>query len=404
MRPRASGRPSWGLDLHQVGCEVEAEAISQQFLPTLLLVRAIGGSVPFRRMANLGYLQVTRDCNQNCRFCSNPPSGIDRTLDEDKRLVDDFVRRGYHGVIITGGEPTLVPHLPALIRYCVDRGLEPRLISNCQRLAEPAYLAEVYAAGLRIIHCSLHSHRAEVHDHITRHPRAWHYLVTAMTHALDYPDLSLRLNVVPHRHNADHLDELMRFVVENFPNVHHVIFNGLDPDNASCDENRDVYFKLRDIEVSLRRAMRILARAGITFRAEKIPLCYMPEFAECSTETRKIVKNEERIVHFLDGKGTVRLRAEDFYHRKHERCAACTLDPICAGVFSRGDLYDPEELWPLFIDAEAVRKRVLGDRYAGPRPPGPGPTALRLERLRTERESGVTPTTKPPSKHLAVIA
>ena len=100
----------------------------------------------------------------------------------------------------------------------------------------------------------------------------------------------------------------------------------------------------------------------------------------------------------------VRLQAEDFYHRKHERCAACTLDPICAGVFSRGDLYDPEELWPLFIDPETIRRRVLRDRYLGPRPPGPGPTALRLQRLRQQRESGAAPTvTKPAPRHLAVI-
>src|SRR5207248_5725944 len=63
-------------------------------------------------VANIGYLQVTRDCNQHCRFCSNPPSGLARTLEEDKRPVDDFVARRYEGVILTGGEPPLLRHLP----------------------------------------------------------------------------------------------------------------------------------------------------------------------------------------------------------------------------------------------------------------------------------------------------
>jgi MoaA/NifB/PqqE/SkfB family radical SAM enzyme len=312
-------------------------------------------------MANIGYLQVTRDCNQLCRFCSNPPTGIDRSFDENKRLVDQFVAQGYDGVILTGGEPTIVDHLPALIRYCFSVGLEPRMITNGQRLADAAYLAEVHAAGLRMIHCSLHSHRPEVHDFITSRPGAWQYLVTAMVNALDYPDLSIRVNVVPCRHNADHLDGLMRFVVENFPNVRHVIFNGLDPENASCDHNRDVYYRMRDVEVSLLEAMRVLRRAGVSFRAEKVPLCYMLEFAECSTETRKIVKDEERTIHFLDGKGTVRMLADAFYHRKHERCRDCSLDAICAGVYQRGDMYDPEEVVPLFVDADPIRRRVLAD-------------------------------------------
>mgnify|MGYP000973374785 CR=1 FL=1 len=312
-------------------------------------------------MANIGYLQVTRDCNQSCRFCSNPPSGLDRTLEEDKRLVDDFVARGYHGVILTGGEPTIVPHLPALIRHCVEVGLTPRLITNAQKLSDPAYMRECYDAGLRIIHCSLHSHKPEVHNFITRTKNAWEYIVTTILNAQEYPDFSVRINCVLNKHNLDHVDQHMQFIVDELQNVHHIIFNGLDPSNETCDENRDVYYRLRDLEVTLPRAMRILTRAGVTFRVERVPLCYMLEYPEFSTETRKLVKNEERMIHFLDGKGTVRQAPGSFYHRKHERCKACTLDPICGGVFERGDMYDPEEVYPVFVDVEQIRRRVLGD-------------------------------------------
>ena len=38
-------------------------------------------------MANLGYVQVTRSCNQLCRFCSNPPTGEAIELAEACRLV-----------------------------------------------------------------------------------------------------------------------------------------------------------------------------------------------------------------------------------------------------------------------------------------------------------------------------
>ena len=320
-------------------------------------------------MANIGYLQVTRDCNQHCRFCSNPPSGLDRTADEDRRLIDDLAARGYQGVIFTGGEPTLVPHLPELVRHAVARGVEPRLITNGQRLAGRPYLDELYGAGLRIVHLSLHSHRPEIHDFITSHPRSWEYIVTALTHTAELPGMSVRINCVLNRHNADHLDQVMGFLVDGFPHVHHVIFNGLDPDNERCDENRDVYYSLRDIELSLARAMRRLDRAGVTFRVERVPLCYMLEFAHCSTETRKLVKQEERMIHFLDGKGTVHQSPGSFYHRKHERCAACSLDRICAGVFERGDMYDPEELSPLFVDPAPIRRRILGDEPDDAQPP-----------------------------------
>jgi MoaA/NifB/PqqE/SkfB family radical SAM enzyme len=320
-------------------------------------------------VANIGYLQVTRDCQQHCRFCSNPPSGLERTLEEDKRLVDDFRARGYQGVILTGGEPTLVPHLADLIRHCVASGVEPRMITNGQKIADENYLGELYAAGLRIIHASLHSHRPEVHDFITDKRGAWQHIVTAMAHCAELDGMSLRVNTVLNRHNADHLDQVMQFLVDGFANVHHVIFNGLDPSNERCDENRDVYYALRDIELSLARAMRVLDRAGVSFRVERVPLCYMLEYAHCSTETRKLVKQEERMIHFLDGKGTVRQAPGAFVHAKHARCAECTLDPICAGIFERGDMYDPEELAPVFVDPEPIRRRVRAEEPDEASPP-----------------------------------
>ena len=44
-------------------------------------------------MANIGYLQLVRHCNQYCRFCSNPATGWMLDLDTAKRAVDDFAER-----------------------------------------------------------------------------------------------------------------------------------------------------------------------------------------------------------------------------------------------------------------------------------------------------------------------
>ena len=61
----------------------------------------------------------------------------------------------------------------------------------------------------------------------------------------------------------------------------------------------------------------------------------MRRFAWASTETRKIIKNEERIIHFLDEKGTV--HQTSFRHHKAAVCEACSLDGICAGLFEMGN-------------------------------------------------------------------
>ena len=98
-------------------------------------------------MANLGYIQVTRECNQHCRFCSNPPSGRTASLEELQALVDDLISRGCDGIILTGGEPTLFTELPALVRHVASHGLPPRIISNGQTLAEGPLLEELLVEG-----------------------------------------------------------------------------------------------------------------------------------------------------------------------------------------------------------------------------------------------------------------
>jgi len=64
-------------------------------------------------MANLGYIQLTRQCNQKCLFCSNPENEQVLDLDQIKDKIDQLIKDGYTGVILTGGEPTLNPDLVA---------------------------------------------------------------------------------------------------------------------------------------------------------------------------------------------------------------------------------------------------------------------------------------------------
>lgn len=312
-------------------------------------------------MANLGYLQLTRECKQHCRFCSNPPSGVDLVEDELRAMIDDLVARAYDGVILTGGEPTIAPLLVPAIRYARERGLFVRMISNGQRLAELAFLRELVDAGLTHVHLSLHSSRFEVHDFLTQTPGSAALLTTALGHvgrlAAEGRAITSDINTVINAFNSDHLDETVRWITTNHPHVRHFVWNNMDPNLNRAERNPDVIPRLAEMEVSLRRAMEHLHATGRSFRAERVPLCYMPTFAWASTETRKIVKEEERCIRFLDRKGFVLQR--QFLHGKAPACDACALDPVCAGLYSMGYHYDPAELFPLSGDPVTVMRDVL---------------------------------------------
>ena len=165
-------------------------------------------------MANLGYLQLTRNCYQKCHFCSNPPTGVHLDEPEMRNNIDKLVEMGYDGVILTGGEPSTSELLLPALAYAREKKLFSRMITNGQKLADKDFFKRCVDAGLTHIHVSLHSYRREVHDFITQYRGAWDVLVRCLENV---PEMGITsdINCVINVWNADHLHENVRWICEN---------------------------------------------------------------------------------------------------------------------------------------------------------------------------------------------
>ena len=316
-------------------------------------------------MANIGYIQVVRHCNHFCGFCSNPTSPYTHDLESMRLLVDDFVARDYFGVVLTGGEPTLHPELPAICAYAREQGLNVRMITNGHRLAQPAFAKAMAEAGLQSVHISIYSTRPEVEQVLRGGTAGTLERAYRSIEHMEEAGVPVHINCVIAKQNAGHLHENIEFFLANYPYVRHFVWNCLDPSMGRAEVNQSLFTpRLADFEVSLQRALRLLHESGRTFRVEKVPICYMTEFGWASTETRKIVKMEERIVHFLDEKQMVRVQHHG--HLFAEACESCTMRPVCGGVFERGNGYDTAELYPLFVPMRDLVERILQDPEGDP--------------------------------------
>jgi len=97
-------------------------------------------------------IEPTLRCNLGCRSCYNRFRAADKTLDEIRTEIDlGLARRRLETISILGGEPTLHPDLPAIIRYVKDHNFYCEVLTNGLRLLAPggdAYLDSLVAAGL----------------------------------------------------------------------------------------------------------------------------------------------------------------------------------------------------------------------------------------------------------------
>ncbi len=71
-------------------------------------------------------------CNFTCRFCyaGFPAARTALPLAAAKRLIELLAEAGTEKITFVGGEPTLHPHLPALVRHAASLGLTTCIVTN----------------------------------------------------------------------------------------------------------------------------------------------------------------------------------------------------------------------------------------------------------------------------------
>lgn len=150
----------------------------------------------------------------------------------------------------------------------------------------------------------------------------------SITNALN-SGIRVQINTVINHYNETHLDKTVEFLTKLFPPIQHFVWNNLDPEMMrKTDTARSTLPNFDRFKPSLNKAFAHLESTGRTFRVEKMPLCYIRGFEWASTETRKLVKDEERIVHFLDFREMI--HETQWEHEKLEKCKKCDLNSICS--------------------------------------------------------------------------
>jgi len=295
-------------------------------------------------MANIGYIQVNRYCNNQCHFCSNPSNGNNITYERGIELLDDFKKKNYYWVIFTWGEPTLSPDLYKWIQYSKKIWLWNRMISNWMQCSDYKFTKKLADSWLELVHFSVYSLHAKVHDFLTDTPWSWKKLMMSITNALNCW-VRVQINTVINHYNETHLDKTVEFLSKTFPPVTHYVWNNLDPEMMrKTDTAWSTIPNFDNFKPSLNKAMGYLDSIWSTYRVEKMPLCYIRWHEWSSTETRKMVKNEERIIHFLDSREEI--HEIDFEHEKVDECKKCDLNSICSWVYEKEKFFKDVKVYP----------------------------------------------------------
>lgn len=159
---------------------------------------------------------VTARCNLTCEQCNIIYANSDVrecTLDEIKKIADNFAKMGVAIILLTGGEPFARKDLPEIIHAFESRGVHVRMQTN--GFATEEQIAKSVEAGGKDISISLDSLRPGTQDKINGDfSESWHQALKAMalfTKYLPKEKSFASLGCVLQPQNMGDIEDVVRF-------------------------------------------------------------------------------------------------------------------------------------------------------------------------------------------------
>ncbi len=229
------------------------------------------------RFPTLSEIALTYGCQNRCRFCyaSSPCRERERqpmSTEQVKRVMERIFEQAHvPSLSFTGGEPTLRPDLPELIRHGKRIGFRVNLITNGRRLADQRFAATLAEAGLDSAQVSLEAADSAVHDAVVGCPGAFAETVAGVEQVRRL-GLHVHTNATLCRANLDHAADLIRFVAHELKlrtlSMNMVIRTG------TALASRDVDISYTDVGARLPQLVEVARREEVRFVwYSPIPYC-----------------------------------------------------------------------------------------------------------------------------------
>lgn len=262
---------------------------------------------------------VTNQCNSNCIMC--PDSVKLRTRPNEvtrENLLEQIseINPEAEHVDITGGEPTLLKEqLPELIEAVFRQApdAEVLMLSNGRSFAAGGYTERFSAFAHRRlkIEIPIHGDCAELHDRIAGCPESFVQTRAGIHHLLE-AGMEVGIRIVVSRLNYSRLNELIRFISREFPEIKYVNLMGMEVLGNAWKNREQVWIEFDEVKDSLQQAVEQCFACGIIPSLYNYPLCLFDrKYWYC-----------------------YRNSISDYKIRYFEECEKCTEKSRCGGFFA----------------------------------------------------------------------
>jgi len=191
--------PYWVKGLSSVLKGIALFGVQKPFVP----------GAPFQVVWN-----ITRRCNMKCEHCyenAGKPGKDELNSGEVLNGLDILSEAGVTSVALSGGEPTLHPHIHDFIKHAKDQGLFVAMATNGYLLSRQDVTRKFEDSGLEFVQISLDGLSSRTHDSFRGVSGAWDKAVQAISHCVD-AGFFVEVATTVTEYNYQEIPQMMDFV------------------------------------------------------------------------------------------------------------------------------------------------------------------------------------------------
>lgn len=230
-------------------------------------------------MLEVFWLVLTYGCNNKCLYCyadcGSSKESVFMPIKYAFDVVDMMVKNNVKKCLLIGGEPTLYPFLPELIKFIRDNSeITTSLITNGRKLSLISYLDKLINSGLNRAVISIEGSSADVHNFITV-AKSFDETIKAVENCLKKSLPVTTLTTI----NAYNFNDLLLLVkMLNNIGVKDIAFNCAIPTVEGNKTRSDFVVVLSDVARKMEEIYYFARDLGIkvNFNAT-IPICLISE-------------------------------------------------------------------------------------------------------------------------------
>lgn len=276
-------------------------------------------------------------CNNNCRFCidADKRDMPEKTTAELLRDLYAAKRRGADVVEIIGGESTIRPDFPALVKAARNLGIQDVLAAtNGRVLSDKSAARAVVRSGITGLIFSVHGPDARTHDGLTRAPGSFRELARGMANLRELGFNNINGNTTVVKQNMRKLPAIARFYEEK--GVRNVEYIFVDPNYGGALNDFDSLVpRISAAAPWMKKALDIGNAAGLTeWKARYVPLCHFRGYLGQISETneRVLFETEHWAPDFVNPDAIASRQVVG--RRKTARCRGCAAARMCEGLWT----------------------------------------------------------------------